>query len=120
MRLYTLNKRQFVLVFVTFFVCFGISILIGLAGKCKSEQRIRINKIIEAHCIVYTICSHYSWDLRYPDVTRQHNTAVYLFLAHLNLLRSLRPRAQLSSPVFYSTPMAGIEGGDHGVMDLVM
>jgi hypothetical protein len=33
MRLYALNKRQFVLVFITFFICFGISILIGVAGK---------------------------------------------------------------------------------------
>ncbi|XP_055955169.1 transmembrane protein 181 [Patella vulgata] len=32
MRLYSLNKRQFVLVFVTFFACFGICLLIGLAG----------------------------------------------------------------------------------------
>ncbi|KAL3881385.1 hypothetical protein ACJMK2_027833 [Sinanodonta woodiana] len=32
MRLYSLNKRQFVLVFVTFFVCFGITVLIGVAG----------------------------------------------------------------------------------------
>ncbi|XP_052089158.1 transmembrane protein 181-like [Mytilus californianus] len=32
MRLYALNKRQFVLVFVTFFICFGISLLIGVAG----------------------------------------------------------------------------------------
>lgn len=33
MRLYALNKRQFVLVFVTFFICFGVTVLIGLAGK---------------------------------------------------------------------------------------
>lgn len=33
MRLYTLNKRQFVMVFVTFFVFFGIVVLIGLAGE---------------------------------------------------------------------------------------
>ncbi|XP_005098892.1 transmembrane protein 181 isoform X2 [Aplysia californica] len=32
MRLYSLNKRQFFLVFVTFFVCFLISILVGIAG----------------------------------------------------------------------------------------
>ncbi|ELU00224.1 hypothetical protein CAPTEDRAFT_100629 [Capitella teleta] len=32
MRLYALNKRQFVLVFVAFFVCFGLTILIGLGG----------------------------------------------------------------------------------------
>ncbi len=36
MRLYTLNKRHFVLVFVTFFVCFAISVLIGLAGEIIS------------------------------------------------------------------------------------
>ena len=38
MRLYALNKRQFVLVFVTFFICFGISILIGVAGKSGVKQ----------------------------------------------------------------------------------
>ncbi|XP_062980565.1 transmembrane protein 181 isoform X2 [Elgaria multicarinata webbii] len=32
MRLYTLSKRHFVLVFVVFFVCFGLTLLIGIAG----------------------------------------------------------------------------------------
>ncbi|GAB1604756.1 transmembrane protein 181-like isoform X1 [Argonauta hians] len=32
MRLYSLSKRQFVLVFATFFCCFGVSVLIGVAG----------------------------------------------------------------------------------------
>ncbi|BFZ09816.1 hypothetical protein BsWGS_12855 [Bradybaena similaris] len=32
MRLYSLNKRQFVLVFVTFFVCFLVCVLVGIAG----------------------------------------------------------------------------------------
>ncbi|WAR07814.1 TM181-like protein [Mya arenaria] len=32
MRLYSLNKRQFVMVFVTFLMCFGITVLIGIAG----------------------------------------------------------------------------------------
>ena len=32
MRLYTLTKRQFVLVFVGFFSCFVITFIIGLAG----------------------------------------------------------------------------------------
>ncbi|XP_041355205.1 transmembrane protein 181-like isoform X2 [Gigantopelta aegis] len=32
MRLYALNKRQFVLVFIVFFMCFGISVLVGVAG----------------------------------------------------------------------------------------
>lgn len=33
MRLYTLSKRHFVLVFVVFFFCFGVSALIGVTGK---------------------------------------------------------------------------------------
>ncbi|VDH88974.1 Hypothetical predicted protein [Mytilus galloprovincialis] len=37
MRLYALNKRQFVLVFVTFFICFGITLLIGVAGPQNIE-----------------------------------------------------------------------------------
>ncbi|XP_078086135.1 transmembrane protein 181 isoform X4 [Mustelus asterias] len=32
MRLYTLSKRHFVLVFVVFFICFGLIVLIGIAG----------------------------------------------------------------------------------------
>lgn len=32
MRLYTLTKRQFVLVFVSFFVAFFLTIIIGIAG----------------------------------------------------------------------------------------
>ncbi|XP_032829254.1 transmembrane protein 181 isoform X1 [Petromyzon marinus] len=32
MRLYTMSKRHFVLVFATFFACFGLTLLIGVAG----------------------------------------------------------------------------------------
>uniref|UniRef100_A0A3P9NAN9 Transmembrane protein 181 n=1 Tax=Poecilia reticulata TaxID=8081 RepID=A0A3P9NAN9_POERE len=32
MRLYTLSKRHFVLVFVVFLMCFGLTVLIGIAG----------------------------------------------------------------------------------------
>lgn len=32
MRLYTINKREFVLVFIAFFACLGLAVLIGLAG----------------------------------------------------------------------------------------
>ncbi|KAJ7342142.1 hypothetical protein JRQ81_009133 [Phrynocephalus forsythii] len=32
MRLYTLSKRHFVLVFVVFFICFGLTLLIGITG----------------------------------------------------------------------------------------
>uniref|UniRef100_A0A8D2LSE9 Transmembrane protein 181 n=1 Tax=Varanus komodoensis TaxID=61221 RepID=A0A8D2LSE9_VARKO len=33
MRLYTLSKGHFVLVFVVFFICFGLTVLIGISGK---------------------------------------------------------------------------------------
>ncbi|XP_062606630.1 transmembrane protein 181-like, partial [Saccostrea cucullata] len=32
MRLYALSKRQFVMVYIIFFVCFGISVLVGVTG----------------------------------------------------------------------------------------
>ncbi|XP_068610227.1 transmembrane protein 181 [Brachionichthys hirsutus] len=39
MRLYTLSKRHFVLVFVLFLLCFGLTVLVGIAGpKIISEQ----------------------------------------------------------------------------------
>ncbi|XP_013408050.1 transmembrane protein 181 isoform X2 [Lingula anatina] len=37
MRLYTLNKRQFVLVFAAFFLCFLLTVFIGLAGPSVIE-----------------------------------------------------------------------------------
>lgn len=38
MRLYTLSKRHFVLVFVVFFICFGLTVFVGIEGKsvCQS------------------------------------------------------------------------------------
>ena len=33
MRLYTLSKRHFVLVFVVFFVCFGLTVFVGIRGE---------------------------------------------------------------------------------------
>ncbi|CAL9692479.1 unnamed protein product [Knipowitschia caucasica] len=39
MRLYTLSKRHFVLVFVVFLLCFGLTVFIGIAGpRIISEQ----------------------------------------------------------------------------------
>lgn len=33
MRIYSMNKREILIVFLSFFACFGLGILIGLAGK---------------------------------------------------------------------------------------
>ncbi|XP_030849942.1 transmembrane protein 181 isoform X2 [Strongylocentrotus purpuratus] len=45
MRLYTLSKRQFVLVFICFFMAFGISLLIGIAGP--NIQAYELQKQVE-------------------------------------------------------------------------
>lgn len=33
MRLYTMHKREFVMVFLAFFACLGLGIFVGIAGK---------------------------------------------------------------------------------------
>nr|XP_023662783.1 transmembrane protein 181 isoform X1 [Paramormyrops kingsleyae] len=38
MRLYTLSKRHFVLVFVVFFICFGLTVFVGIAGPKIIEE----------------------------------------------------------------------------------
>ncbi|KAL2743533.1 transmembrane protein 181 [Vespula maculifrons] len=46
MRLYSMHKREFVMVFVGFFACFGLSVFIGLAGPpitTTSEQKAHVN-----------------------------------------------------------------------------
>ncbi|KAL7987646.1 hypothetical protein Chor_006565 [Crotalus horridus] len=40
MRLYTLSKRHFVLVFVVFFICFGLTVLIGIADNKLDSLKI--------------------------------------------------------------------------------
>ncbi|XP_075563958.1 transmembrane protein 181 isoform X5 [Pelecanus crispus] len=40
MRLYTLSKRHFVLVFVVFFLCFGLTVFIGIAGPNVIETSV--------------------------------------------------------------------------------
>lgn len=36
MRLYSMHKREFVMVFVAFFACFGLAVFIGLAGEYQN------------------------------------------------------------------------------------
>lgn len=46
MRLYSMHKREFVMIFVGFFACFGLAVFIGLAGPpitTTSEQRAHLN-----------------------------------------------------------------------------
>ncbi|RXM34945.1 Transmembrane protein 181 [Acipenser ruthenus] len=47
MRLYSLSKRHFVLVFVVFFICFGLTVFIGIAGpKIIDESTLNVSKLI--------------------------------------------------------------------------
>lgn len=46
MRLYSMHKREFVMVFIAFFACFGLAVFIGLAGPpitSMSEQKAHVN-----------------------------------------------------------------------------
>ena len=47
MKLYSLTKRQFVLVFVGFFTCIGACAIIGLAGKIRRDERLK--------CLFYSV-----------------------------------------------------------------
>ncbi|XP_041106280.1 transmembrane protein 181-like isoform X2 [Polyodon spathula] len=47
MRLYTLSKRHFVLVFVVFFICFGLTVFIGIAGpKIIDESTVSVSNLM--------------------------------------------------------------------------
>lgn len=37
MRLYSLSKRHFVLVFVVFLICFGLTVFVGVAGERQNR-----------------------------------------------------------------------------------
>uniref|UniRef100_A0A667WRY7 Transmembrane protein 181 n=1 Tax=Myripristis murdjan TaxID=586833 RepID=A0A667WRY7_9TELE len=45
MRLYTLSKRHFVLVFVVFLICFGLTVFIGIAGHVSRNNYLIICSI---------------------------------------------------------------------------
>lgn len=38
MRLYTMHKREFVMVFIIFFASLGLALFVGLAGKMQNEM----------------------------------------------------------------------------------
>uniref|UniRef100_A0A8D3CMS7 Transmembrane protein 181 n=1 Tax=Scophthalmus maximus TaxID=52904 RepID=A0A8D3CMS7_SCOMX len=56
MRLYTLSKRLFVLVFVVFLVCFGLTVFIGIAGRPDGHY-------CNTHTHTHTH-THTSWESR--------------------------------------------------------
>lgn len=48
MRLYTMHKREFVMVFIAFFACFGLGIFVGIAG---TSLTITIDSLVT--CLVF-------------------------------------------------------------------
>ncbi|XP_038137578.1 transmembrane protein 181 isoform X1 [Cyprinodon tularosa] len=55
MRLYTLSKRHFVLVFVVFLICFGLTVFIGLAGpEIIAEQEHNGDQLVAKNVSVKT------------------------------------------------------------------
>ncbi|XP_061562978.1 transmembrane protein 181 isoform X1 [Cololabis saira] len=55
MRLYTLSKRHFVLVFVVFLICFGLTVFIGIAGpKVIAEQEHNGDQLVSKNVSVKT------------------------------------------------------------------
>jgi hypothetical protein len=40
MRLYSMHKREFVMVFLAFFACFGLGLFIGLAGNNSNYRSV--------------------------------------------------------------------------------
>ncbi|XP_069788269.1 transmembrane protein 181 isoform X4 [Narcine bancroftii] len=56
MRLYTLSKRHFVLVFMVFFICFGLIVFIGIAGpKTITSRRLGLNSPIKKGSLINPI-----------------------------------------------------------------
>ena len=53
MRLYSMHKREFVMVIVAFFACFGLAVFIGLAGKLHFYSL--IDDYLELNNIIYAM-----------------------------------------------------------------
>ncbi|XP_077408025.1 transmembrane protein 181 isoform X1 [Vanacampus margaritifer] len=69
MRLYTLSKRHFVLVFVVFLACFGLTVLIGIAGpKVISEQVYNGDQFLAKNASIKTG----PFNLHSPPLTTYH------------------------------------------------
>ena len=51
MRLYSMHKREFGLVFLAFFACFGMSVFIGLAGILNKKSL--KNSIAHYHHVLF-------------------------------------------------------------------
>lgn len=111
MRLYALNKRQFVLVFVIFFTCFGISSLIGVAGPpiINTEAR-NLSAMVQpdTHLNMKTG----PFPLKSPPLSTFHQQL--WLIAHIITDNSAGTRVEQSFNM--SVFIGGIKGEDQSVM----
>ncbi|XP_054426149.1 transmembrane protein 181 isoform X3 [Pteronotus mesoamericanus] len=84
MRLYTLSKRHFVLVFVVFFVCFGLTVFIGIKGPTviqTSEVYVPQNtseqlKAIEVHSNPLSAYNQQLWLTCVVELNQSQETSI--------------------------------------------
>lgn len=53
MRIYSMHKGEFVMVFIAFFACFGLGVFIGLAGKLYFFIFLANLNVGDILCLVY-------------------------------------------------------------------
>lgn len=74
MRLYTLSKRHFVLVFVLFLICFALTVFIGIAGMPDTH-------FCSAGPSWVEVGSHFNTDFRFWDTGSEWATLLHFMLA---------------------------------------
>ncbi|XP_035880838.1 transmembrane protein 181 isoform X2 [Phyllostomus discolor] len=86
MRLYTLSKRHFVLVFVVFFVCFGLTVFVGIKGPKviqTSEAYVSLNnskqlKAFEVHSNPLSAYNQQLWLTCVVELNQTRETSVQM------------------------------------------
>ncbi|ELK09941.1 hypothetical protein PAL_GLEAN10013195 [Pteropus alecto] len=81
MRLYTLSKRHFVLVFVVFFVCFGLTVFIGIRGKVQVWILLSFLVLLLQRFLAQPSCTHLLSPAKGP-VVRPPSGGVTLLPSH--------------------------------------
>ncbi|KAM5324305.1 transmembrane protein 181 isoform 1-T1 [Glossophaga mutica] len=82
MRLYTLSKRHFVLVFVVFFVCFGLTVFVGIKGPKviqTSEAYVSLNnskQAFEVHSNPVSAYNQQLWLTCVVELNQSRETSV--------------------------------------------
>ncbi|KAL5010749.1 hypothetical protein ScPMuIL_013054 [Solemya velum] len=113
MRLYALNKRQFVMVFIMFFFAFGICILVGLAGPPIVETVVQNASMIEPeHPELKTNFKNGVFHLKSPPMSTFHQQL--WLIAHI--ITDNKGGAKFEQPFTVSVLIRGLKGEDQSVV----